>query len=128
MTTLTNELTKEDGELWNEKVPAGAQFEELRKAKLVVEKTEQGGTLEFKTTWNQQRIDKWLRSLFPKAFEWLDKQHPIKASERHWKLLRKRYTTLYIVDPDELTGDDLYTSRGPAARNYRDYSLRFGTN
>jgi hypothetical protein len=82
--------------------------------------------LEFIVTWSQARIDKWLRELFPDAFAWLDKFFPLEKGCYHWKLAASRYTKLFIIQREEITGDDLYTARGSASRAYRDYTLRFG--
>lgn len=91
-----------------------------------VEEDRNGDALQFSPGWGEQRIDQWLRGLFPQLFTWLDQAFPLQGGKIHWRLTRKHYSTLHICNPDEVTGKELVAVRGSSARSYKDHCLWFG--
>ncbi|KAJ6448188.1 hypothetical protein DFH09DRAFT_892893, partial [Mycena vulgaris] len=83
--------------------------------------------LQFSINWDQKRIDKWFRALFPLLFEYLDHCYPgDAASEYRWVLLGKDQRTLFLMDRKRITGAELDISKGPTRRKFTDHVVRFG--
>lgn len=103
--------------------------EKLLKYKLVVFKTREDKELQFSPDWDQKRIDKWFRDLFPLLFEYLDYRYPgDAASGYHWVLLGKDQRTLFLMDRERITGAELNESKGPTRRKFTEHVVRFGVS
>jgi hypothetical protein len=101
----------------------------LRKQGLLLSKDHKGGDLEFGITWSQKAIDKWVRALFPKAFEWLDIRfgHPHQDVNMYqWLLLQKDRSDLFIVDRETISGEDLRDVMVTTGRKWQDRCVRIG--
>lgn len=98
-------------------------MEELRKSGMMVSADDE--VLEYDRTWNTQEIDRWMRTLFPKAFEWLDARwgRP-EDGTLHWILLQKVQRKVIIIDRASLTGEHLHSSiGGVTSRGWRDHVI-----
>jgi len=74
-------------------------------------------------------IDRWVRELFPKAFEWLDIRFGCldgEENEYQWVLLQKDRTELFVVDRETITGEDLRDAMGTTGRKWKDRCIRIG--
>jgi hypothetical protein len=80
--------------------------------------------LEYNKEWNIKEIDTWMRSLFPKAFGWLDARWGIPDDRAlHWALLQKSRQRLFVLNRPQMTGEDLHDAQGLPGRAWRDYTI-----
>lgn len=114
-----------DRTLIDERTPSVADVEIYRASGMAIRHIDQ--VLTYEITWDLQEIDDWMRSLFPKAFEWLDARWGVpEAGELHWVLLQKSRQRLYILDRPQMTGDDLREAQRVPGRGWEDHTLRIG--
>ncbi|KAJ7020430.1 hypothetical protein C8F04DRAFT_1144145 [Mycena alexandri] len=119
----------DEGELRNKVCPMGAKVEQARKRQLAVFKTRENKELLYDPTWEQARIDKWLRQLMPMLFEFLDTRYPEEgvASALHWLLLGKEQRSLYVMDRETITASDLTAAVSGGKRPSHEHVLRIAT-
>lgn len=117
----------DEGELAETKAPSKSAVEKHHRYGLIVRANADGSTLEFRLDWSHRNIDHWLRELFPKAFQWLDRYGELGPGEFHWQLVGKEYRTLFLLERPNLTGGELFELRGPSSRSYREWELRVAT-
>jgi hypothetical protein len=81
----------------------------------------------FRSNWTTEDIDKHLRSIFPKPFEWQAK-HGVKksADSADWVLLVKEGLKLFKYSRDKVTGKDMGNVRGASGRKWNTYMVHFG--
>ncbi|KAF8173212.1 hypothetical protein K438DRAFT_1981060 [Mycena galopus ATCC 62051] len=87
-----------NGELQNPHCPGQSKFKSLFSYNLAAVKNEDRKEITFKKTWDQQRIDKWVRGLLLDVFHFLDHHYPENAQPAyHWVLLNKDRLKLYVM-------------------------------
>lgn len=88
----------------------------------------QVGDLFFRVKWSNDRLDQWLRTLFPHVFNWLDGESSTpdeQQPERHWRLL-KSYRNKLKKDRDTPNGTDMYHARGAAGKQWLESKIYIG--
>ncbi|KAF7334185.1 hypothetical protein MVEN_02324700 [Mycena venus] len=107
--------------------PTPSVFESLLSSGLAVLKTREGDALMFKKDWDQARIDKWLRTLFPYVFEFLDARYPDDAAPGyHWVLTNKDGRALFVMRRP-IDGDLLDQVKGSSSRKLTEHAIRIAT-
>ena len=86
--------------------------------------------IEFKESWNEEKIDRFLRRIFAPVFQYLDGRFGKPENGKcQWALVQKSYSKVFLLERESVTGEDLYQSQGSTSkRGYKDCSLRFGLN
>jgi hypothetical protein len=126
---LTEVHPQSDGELAQTKDLRPKDRKTLQNQGLLMVKDPKGGDLEFGEEWSQKAIDKWVRRLFPKVFEWLDIHFGCPDQDENkyqWVLLQRDRADLFIVQRDTITGDDLRDVMGTVGRRWQDQCIRIG--
>lgn len=97
---------------------------------VIRDEPEEEEPLTFKSSWDIEKIDLWLRKLFPEVFEWLDIRYPLeRLDEFHWHILAKEHQKLSVfkkISNVPIDGKDLEKLKGPAAQRWNGYKLWFG--
>ncbi|KAJ2914203.1 hypothetical protein MD484_g6221, partial [Candolleomyces efflorescens] len=101
-------------------------LEDYRRFHLLVDSIN-GRPPQFQLDWAHNDIDRWLRSLFPSVFQWLDRFGTPVEPQYHWKLVGKHYRELYLIERENLDGAELANLRGPPLRSYKTFELRIAT-
>ncbi|KAF7371908.1 hypothetical protein MVEN_00048500 [Mycena venus] len=115
------------GVLRKTRCPTPSVFESLLSSGLAVLKTREGGVLTFKKDWDQARIDKWFRTLFPYVFEFLDARYPEDAAPGyHWVLMNKDGRALFVMRRP-IDGDLLDQVKGSSSKKLTEHAIRIAT-
>ncbi len=124
---------KDEGCLVRPAAPRGPQAMEYlvgQQLAIIRDEADEEDPLTFKSSWDTEKIDGWLRKLFPEVFKWLDIRYPLeKPDQYHWCILAKERQTLTVfkkIPNGPIDGKDLEKLKGPAAQRWNLYKLWFG--
>ncbi|PIL34478.1 hypothetical protein GSI_03255 [Ganoderma sinense ZZ0214-1] len=132
MWTYTDAYGNDKVELQSSKPPTGPEEEELRQedVHLLVDEGATGGPLEFSPDWSAQAVDKWLRGIAPKLFQYLDLTFGVRdgANDQfHWRLVRQQNKHVFLYGKELVTGGDLTKCVGGQGRRKETFRLHFAT-
>ncbi|KAJ7722313.1 hypothetical protein B0H16DRAFT_1234985, partial [Mycena metata] len=99
-----------NGEIKRSKAPTATEIEALVQCRLSRERDNDGNELEFGEEWKIEKIDGWLRRLFPELFEYLDTCYG--SDECHWVLVKKERQQVFVIKRQTYTGTDLVAAKG----------------
>ncbi|KAF8991033.1 hypothetical protein BDQ17DRAFT_1433383 [Cyathus striatus] len=116
-----------NGQLVNDRVPSKWFMEKMRKYGLFVVKDRDGNEIEYKEGWSEEDIECWLRYLFPKIFEWLERHYGSHLEKCSWVLLQKDYQQMFILECEQLSGQDLMEAKGSKSKSSKDWCIRIAS-
>ncbi|KAI1782145.1 hypothetical protein LXA43DRAFT_1104658 [Ganoderma leucocontextum] len=119
-------------ELRSDKPLTGPEEEELRQdgVRLLVDEDATGRPLEFSPDWSTPAIDKWLRTLAPKLFQYLDVTFGVRDGtddQYHWRLVRQQHKRVFLFGKELVSGTDLGKCMGGQARKKETFRLHIAT-
>ncbi|KAG1849629.1 hypothetical protein DFJ58DRAFT_729420 [Suillus subalutaceus] len=117
--------------------PDMAKIEELRRLKLAVSKGPDGDNLQIAPGMTKSDIDRYLRTLFPRLFDYLENHDDdgrnnsnltlAGADGFRWYLIVKSGKNMVKSSQEGLTGSEVLKTRHPAGRKWTDQFIYFGT-
>ncbi len=120
-------MIQSDGELLVQKTPSAEEIETYHTLGLAALAREEVN-IEYSKDWDMEDIDRWIRSLFPKVFQWLDIRWGVPDSgEIHWVLLQRSRQKLFTLTRPQMSGEDLHNAKGSPGRAWRDHAIYIGT-
>jgi hypothetical protein len=115
--------------------PDTAKIEDLRKLKLAVSKGTDGKDLQIAPSMTKSDIDEYLRTLFPRLFNFLE-NHSAASSDAnstslsgdgfYWYLIVKSGKNMVKSSQEGLTGNGVLKTRHPTGRKWSDQFIYFG--
>ncbi|KAI1788741.1 hypothetical protein LXA43DRAFT_1096922 [Ganoderma leucocontextum] len=132
MWTESDEYGNDRVELRCDKAPTGPEEEELRGEgiRLLIDEDATGRPLEFSPDWSTQAIDRWLRGLAPKLFQYLDLTYGVREGNDdryHWRLVRQQHKRVFLFGKELVSGADLGKCLGGQARKKETFRLHIAT-
>ena len=97
--------------------------------RLLVDEDAAGRPLEFSPDWFTQAIDRWLRSLAPKLFQYLDLTSGVRDGTNdkyHWRLVRQQHKRVFLFGKELVSGSDLSKCIGGQARKKETFRVHIG--
>ncbi|KAF8837817.1 hypothetical protein BDN67DRAFT_1013585 [Paxillus ammoniavirescens] len=107
--------------------PDKAKIELLRGSGLVVTCDASQSPIRLRRNMSQSDVDQYLRTLFPKLFEYMDDEDGPTEAGYSWVLLIKSRTSLTVSSKGNLSGADILDSRTPGSRKWELQSVYLGT-
>ena len=97
---------------------------------LLVNEDSDRNALAFSTNWSMVAFDRYLRTLFPLLFQYLDLTYGIRdgvGDKFHWRLLRRSYNKAILYGKSIIDGRDLKECRmGSTTKNKDNFGLMIG--